>query len=1127
MPTNFAFLKNEWPDIYETAAKAENLANTDPGTTCFHARRALELAVDWIYKYDQELAPPLDDNLSTKIFATDFRNNTPPPVFGKIDYIRRIGNKAVHTQKVISTVDALQSVRELFHVLYWMARSYTQGEVSQFDGLQFDEAVVPPTQISIPANTYKQLKAIYDEAKAKKAEEEEQKKQTAPEPTLDAELARLRKQVAAAKRRNERFPDSHNYSEAETRKHIIDLLLGEAGWTIGQNITVELEVQGMPNDQGVGYVDYVLFGADGKPLAVVEAKKTSQDVQVGKHQAKLYADCVEAKYGRRPVIFFTNGYETYLWDDTNYPPRTVQGFYTRDELELMIQRRESRKLLSEDKIDTSIVERHYQTRAITRMTEAFTNKQRKGLLVMATGAGKTRTVIALCDLLQKAGWVKRVLFLADRVALVNQAANAFKTHLPNSNPVNLLSERGATGSRVFLSTYPTMMNLINEMDGDMRRFGVGYFDLIVVDEAHRSIYQKYKAIFDYFDSFLVGLTATPKGEVDKNTYGMFGLQTGAPTDAYELDEAVSDGFLVPSVNISVPTKFIREGIKYDELSEDEKTEWDEIEWDEEGDVPDHVDPAALNNWLFNHDTVDKVLAFLMEAGLKVEGGDKLGKTIIFAKNRQHAALITERFDANYPHLKGEFCATIDYKTKYSDNLLDRFSTPEKLPQIAVSIDMLDTGIDIPEIVNLVFFKAVKSKTKFTQMIGRGTRLRPDLFGPDVDKQFFYIFDYCQNFEYFNQQVKEVPSALQESLSAKIFSKRVEIIDTIRQMGERSDELASMDQNLTEILQKTVELINLDNFVVRPHRREVEKFRDQKAWEQLDPEKYYELTKIVAGLPTEADAEDETAKRFDLLMLKLMLTVLSPHKDYEKLRDQVIEIANRLEEKDNVPMVHAQIELIQELQKDEYWRGATVPMLDEVRRKLRDLVKFIDPNKRKIIYTDFEDELGTPIEIEYGPSVTELTRYKTRVLHFLQNEENNIVLQKLKRNRPLTQSDIQELERIFFESGEIGTREDFERAFGHQDQLGLFIRSLIGLDRHEAKLEFAEFLDGKRYNSNQIEFVNLIVDHLTKNGVMDPAILFEAPYTDYDPNGLGGIFHDGEAGKIVNILKLIKQNAVAA
>src|SRR5881628_2158617 len=432
-----------------------------------------------------------------------------------------------------------------------------------------------------------------------------------------------------------------------------------------------------------------------------------------------------------------------MWDDVNYPPRPVQGFYKKVELELLIQRRKTRKPQADAKINEAIVERYYQTRAIRRIAETFErDRQRKALVVMATGAGKTRTVIALCDLLMRCNWAKRVLFLADRVALVNQARNAFKRHLPDSSPVNLVTDRDAEG-RVFVSTYPTMMGLIDERKDDQRRFGVGHFDLVIIDEAHRSVFQKYRAIFDYFDSLLVGLTATPKDEVDRNTYGLFELEDGVPTDAYSLEEAVRDGFLVPPKSVSVPLKFQREGIRYDELSEDDKDQWDALEWDEEGGVPDRVEPEAVNKWLFNKDTVDKVLEHLMTRGLTVAGGDRLGKTILFAKNQHHADFIAERFNANYPHFKGEFARVITFKTEYAQSLIDNFSNKEKAPHIAISVDMLDTGIDIPEVVNLVFFKLVRSKTKFWQMMGRGTRLRPDLFGPGRPKEFFYVFDFCQ------------------------------------------------------------------------------------------------------------------------------------------------------------------------------------------------------------------------------------------------------------------------------------------------------------------------------------------------------------------------------------------------
>jgi len=865
------------------------------------------------------------------------------------------------------------------------------------------------------------------------------------------------------------------------------------------------------------------------PLFVAQCLRTSASAEVGKQQAKEYANCLEAEYNRRPVIFYTNGYEIHLWDDVNYPPRIVQGFYTKDEVELMIGRRTTRKTLNADDINTRIVERHYQKRAIKKVAENFSERnQRKALVVMATGAGKTRTVIALSDLLQRANWAKRILFLADRVALVKQAANAFKAHLPNSNPVNLVTEREETGSRVYVSTYPTMMNLINQMDGDRRRFGVGYFDLIVVDEAHRSIYQKYKAIFAYFDSFLVGLTATPKSEVDKNTYRLFDLQSGVPTDAYELQEAVDDGYLVPSVNISVPTKFTREGIKYDELSEDEKEAWDAIEWNEDGEAPEQIDATALNQWLFNENTIDLVLKHLMENGAKVEGGDKLGKTIIFAKNHKHAVEIEKRFDLNYPHYKGEFARIIDNYATYTEKTLDDFSTPSKMPQIAISVDMLDTGIDIPEIVNLVFFKAVRSKTKFLQMIGRGTRLRPDLFGIGQDKEFFNILDYCQNFEYFNQEKKEVEPRLQESLSTKIFNKRVELINSIRSSAEINEELKKLDEETVLRLQNQVKAINQENFVVRPHLKEVEKFNQQKAWETVDSDAYHELTKIIASLPNELKSEDETAKQFDYLILKLQFTVLHKDKKYEKLKDQVIEIAKRLEEKETVPMVKAQLELIQEIQKEEFWQDANLPIIENVRKRLRELVQFIDKTQRQVIYTDFEDELGIEQQINLSGTVTttNLTRYRAKMMQFLKTEENHIALQKLRRNKPITPSDIQELERIFFQSGDFGTKEDFENAYGKQENLGLFIRNLVGLERQEAKRAFNDFLDGQKYNSNQIEFVNMVIDYLTRNGVMDAALLYQPPYTNYNSNGLSGIFPDNEATKIVEILTEIKFNVAA-
>ncbi len=1128
--SNFQFLRAEWPELHESAQRAETLANTGPRACCFYARRTLELAVEWLYQHDAGLKRPYDDNLSALIYEPTFKQNLSPGIFLKVRAVKEIGNLAVHSRKPVNHQDAVRATKELFHFLYWLARSYTLNAPGDFDGVKFDEQALPPRQVSVPVQTVEQLRRLEEEFHQQAAELAEKNKKLED---TDAEIARLRQEIAEAKKQNQTIPDNHDYSEAETRTYIIDLMLREAGWPLDKTEDREFEVTGMPNNQGVGYVDYVLWGDDGKPLAVVEAKRTTKDARIGRQQAKLYADCLQARFEQRPLIFYTNGYKTWFWDDCEYPPREVQGFYKKDELQLLIQRRAKRKDLAGAKIKREIVNRAYQEEAIRSITDDLTKKERKALVVMATGAGKTRTVIALCELLQRCNWVKRVLFLADRVALVKQACNAFKKHLPDSNPVNLVTERDAADSRVYVCTYPTMMRLIDEKEDGAKRFGVGHFDLVVIDEAHRSVYQKYRAIFDYFDSLLVGLTATPRAEIDRNTYSLFDVEDRVPTFAYELQQAVADGYLVPARPMSVPIRFPREGIQYDDLSEEEKEKWDEIEWDEDGNVPNQIDAPAVNSWLFNDNTVDKVLETLMRHGQKIAGGDVLGKTIIFAKNHEHAMFIEERFNKNYPHLKGKFAQVIDNYITYSEKSIDEFSTaeynPEKEhPQIAVSVDMLDTGIDIPEVVNLVFFKVVRSKTKFFQMIGRGTRLRPDLFGPGEDKEFFYIFDFCGNLEFFGQNAQGVEGSIQVPLNERRFVQRLELLEGIRKLDSQDEDVRALDNELATTLQTEVAAMNTDNFIVRPHLEQVEKYRESQAWESLQSSDYEELAHIVAGLPSELPGEDETAKRFDVLVLKTQLAVLHMDRTFVRLSEQIREIARRLEDKSSVPMVKEQLELIQDLQQDEYWADITLPMLEQIRTCLRDLVKFIDKKERKPIFTNFEDELGEMREVSLSGliSASELERYRRKVMSFLQGNERHIAIHKLKHNVAITPSDIGELERIFFESGEVVTKEAFEQVYGKQKSLGLFIRKLIGLDREAAKKAFNEYLDSQIFNANQIRFINLIIDYLTQNGVMDAGKLYEPPFTNFSASGVDGVFRDQETDKIISILEKIRENAAA-
>ncbi|KGL43264.1 DEAD/DEAH box helicase [Listeria newyorkensis] len=1103
---NFTFLK-EKPNFnsFSTACiEAEQSLSVSPSMCVISTRRALELAVKWVYQFDNDVAVPYRDNLSTLIHAQQFLNIIDPDLIPLIKYIVKAGNVAVHTNAAVNRDAAILGLRNLYEFIAWIDYRYAK----DYTATEFDE-----TLLQVGSEKRERPEILLEIS-------EQMRKYDTKLDDLRKFNEELRQEITLQRDNNIRAVEFHvnDLSEFETRKKYIDLDLKLAGWEFGNNLEVEVSVEGMPNKSKSGFVDYVMYGDNGKPIGIIEAKRTTIDPKEGRQQAKLYADALERKTGQRPVIFYSNGFTTYIWQD-DYPARQTSGFYTKEDLQLIIDRRDLKKPLLDITINDDISNRYYQKEAIIATCDALENNQRKMLLVMATGSGKTRTAISLVDVLTERNWVKNVLFLADRTALLKQAFRNFNHLMPHLTLCNLLeSKENPEDCRMVFSTYATMMNAIDnqERKGGGKLFTVGHFDLIIIDESHRSIYQKYSSIFDYFDGLLVGLTATPKGDIDKNTYSVFDLENGVPTFGYELDKAVDDEFLVNYRTMETTTTFMDEGIRYDNLSEEEKAEYEEIFGDDP--VPKDIDGNALNKWLFNINTIDQVLKDMMANGIKIEGGDKIGKTIIFAKNHKHANLIKERFDILFPYLGGSFAELIDYSINYYQSLIDDFSVTHKMPQIAISVDMLDTGIDVPEVVNLVLFKKIRSKVKFWQIIGRGTRLCPDLFGPGQNKDHFIVFDYCRNFEFFRANKNGIVNRPMKTLTERLFNVQVDIVRETQGLEYQTDFYSQYRQRTLDDILNEIQKLEEENFRNRQYIQYIDKYRDPSNWQAISAVQSDEIKQHISPLIPPIQG-DELVKRFDLLILTIEAAYFDVKNATSAIK-KVMLTAEELSKFGTLPQVKEQKEIIQKAREQEFWEAANVEEIEEVRFALRELVRLIPAEVQKIYYTNFQDEI---IEQKgNGPLVNgdELVSYRQKVEYYLKAHQDHITIRKLRQNKALTRQELENLEGILWK--ELGTREQYTKDFG-DTPITKLVRQIVGVDQKAANKAFSEFLSNEHLNAEQTRFVKLIVDYIVKNGMLENKVLEEEPFKTV--GSISTIFKDNisDAKKVIKIIETFNRN----
>lgn len=1114
---NFEFLRRQRPALASLGEFAERYLEADPSSALVKLRAFVEQIVEAVYD-EQRLPKPYRAGLNDLLNEPVFTDLVPRVVQQKIHAIRIRGNKAAHGEVVHNSL-AFTLLREAFNVASWFHLVFDSGKRVEIPAFSM------PASPSVSKGELKRAKkALLQKVARQEAELQQLLKSLEVEREKRAQLERATSdELAAQKDRAEAKATELEFSEAQTRKFLIDALLVNSGWEVGKDgantdeVGQEVELSGLPTASGKGFADYVLWGDDGKPLAVVEAKKTAKSAEAGRTQAKQYADSLEQAHGQRPVIFYTNGVEIYLWDDSptmtladGAPPRKLHGFYSKDSLEYLLFQRANKVQLEVVQPSEHIAGRMYQLEAIKRVSERFSEGYRRALIVQATGTGKTRVAISLCDVLSRAKWAKRILFLCDRRELRKQADNAFKEFLP-TEPRTFVSAKTASDrdKRIYLATYPAMIKCFESFD-------VGFFDLIIADESHRSIYNKFRDIFRYFDALQVGLTATPRSVVDHHTYRLFDCEDNDPTAHYGLEEAIdhTPPYLVPLRVVKLTTKFQREGIKWKQMTAEQKQQYEQQVEDAEG---TEYEAKDLDRQVFNRDTSRLILRNLMDKGIRDAAGSLPGKTIIFARNHRHAMHLAEVFAELYPMYGGNFCHVIDNYDTRAEQLIDDFKDPGSGLRIAISVDMLDTGIDVPEIVNLVFAKPVKSYVKFWQMIGRGTRLCPNLFGPGKDKHEFLIFDHWGNFDYFDEHPTEVTPKPTKSLAQRTFEARIE---TARVALEVMDEAAF--QSAIQLIESDINALKATKAIaVRDHWRDLQALSNAETLKGFDATTHGRLIEVAAPLMRWVDIRGhEDARRLDLLIAEMHVARLQKSSNFDDLRGQLEGEVEALRK--NLNQVKAKAETIKKVRSTTFWNAVRASDLEEVRTELRGIMK----HKLRIVSPIYEPSF---IDVTDSGMVCEshiptfeghdLLAYRHRVEGVLkQHFENDPVLARIRAGYAVTDEELDQLALAVLRIDpqinlkhlpvHIHTAGDLHRA----------LRSIVGLDTDAVDAAFSGFAHKHlELTAQQLHFLSMLKAHICANGGLEIDRLYEAPFTAISAEGIDGVFNDALIDELLDLI----------
>ena len=1096
--TNFEFIRPTRPELADIAGFAERYVYSDTGSCLVKMRIFCEAVVAYLYRH-YRLQKPYRANLVDMIADDQFTAAAPQRVANLLDLLRQLGNPGAHHGEPLQR-NAHIALETAFDIAKWLYVHVDGGKIPDVPVYKR-----PPKTTEEPDSATLDLlserEKQIEELKAKLKGREEAAKAS------DEELQRLNTE----RERGNQSADDLKINEAETRRRLIDAELADVGWDVTDEsqVAVEYPVDGQPTDSGKGYADYVLWDENGKPLAVIEAKKTARDPNEGEHQAKLYADALEREFSQYPAIYYTSGYDIRFWNRAaGYPPRRVWGYMSRDSLNYRVQyQRAERQPLEGFSVDKDIAGRIYQIETIKAVCERFANKHRHALIVQATGTGKTRVAIALTKLLMEAGWVRRVLFLCDRKELRKQAFDAFKEFV--TEPIFQLSGGSPDAkARILTGTYPGMMQ-------HFRNFDVGYFDLIIADESHRSIYNRYRELFQYFDALQVGLTATPVDFIERNTFRMFGCESEDPTAYYPFEEAVEEKWLVPFEVKTVTTEFLRKGIKYDDLSDEQR---EQLEEDIDNAEEFEAERSEIDKQVLNKGTARSIMRNLMENGIREATGQHVGKSIVFARSHKHAVLLKEMFDELYPQYGGNFCQVIDNYVERAEDRITEFKKVTSDLTIAISVDMLDTGIDVPQVVNLVFAKPVKSKVKFWQMIGRGTRLCENLFGPGAHKNRFLIFDHWNNFKYFSVEKKQIEGTRQKSLMQQLFEARLQLAE----IAHNGQNIQTFDTAVEQLAADAQRLV-MTTIAVRERHQVVLEARDAERIRQFEPAMRQRLKQQVAPLMQYANIRGEAdAYRFDLTMTQAMVAKATGSGEFEDHRDRAINTIARLPISNNA--VRQKADWLEKGKDTAWWLSASLTELEQLRANLRGVMRYQqragggDPEPPVTIDVS-DDDIESATYTQLADPVR-MRLYEEKLTKVLQEiVDTDPTLRKIRRGEPVTEEEMEQLASQVLIQRQGIDLEILRQFYGSTVPLAAALRRIIGMEPDAVRKKFEAFVQKfPQLTAKQLRFMRLLQNHLVKFGTIKIDSLYEQPFTQIDAMGIDGVFEEKDAGMLVEILR---------